>query len=67
MKTPKTGSAANWNPGPGSGNVTTNREKLFGTTAQDAKDTMTGTNELKEYRGGKGVPKGPFGLKGKEF
>lgn len=64
-KAPKTGSIAGWNPGPGGSDD--HNKKLMSTEARDAKDTMTGVNELKEYRGSKGVPKGPFGQKGKEF
>lgn len=56
---------ADWDPGQGGSDD--KKAKLFSTEARDAKDTMTGTNELKEFRGGKGVPKGPFGAKGKEF
>ena len=67
MQAPKTGSIAVWKPGPGSGNVTTNREKLFSTTAKDNPDCITGTNELKPFSGGKGMPPAPFGAKGKEF
>lgn len=55
----------NWDPG--QGGSSDNRAKLFSTEAHDAKDTMTGTNEQKEFVGGKGTPKGPFGAKGKEF
>lgn len=65
MKVPK-GSVANWDPGAGS----TSREvnsKLFATTASDNKDAINGTNELKEFIKSGGTPKGPFGLKGKEF
>lgn len=62
-------SASNWDPGKGAtieqGNAVLN--KLMNTEASDAKDTMTGTNELKQYSGGSGKPSGPFGVQGKEF
>ena len=58
---------ANWDPGQGTGASEAKKAALFSTEASDAKDTMTGTNEQKEFKGGSGVPKGPFGAKGKEF
>jgi hypothetical protein len=42
-------------------------EELMSTTAQDAKDTMTGTNELKQWVGGSGKPPGPYGVQGRKF
>lgn len=60
-------SMADWNPGPGKGEDAGKKAKLFSTEASDAKDTMTGTNELKAFKGKSGVPKGPFGSQGKEF
>jgi hypothetical protein len=42
-------------------------EQLMATEASDAKDTMTGTNELKEWRSGSGKPPGPFGSAGHKF
>lgn len=42
-------------------------EKLMSTEASDAKDTMTGTNELKGFVGGSGKPEGPFGVQGRKF
>lgn len=58
-------SVSNWNPGEGKGR--SNNDKLLSTEAHDAKDTMTGTNELKAFEGKAGKPKAPFGLKGKDF
>lgn len=62
-------SMSDFDPGKGKtieqGNATLN--KLMSTEASDAKDTMTGTNELKAYSGGSGKPSGPLGLQGKEF
>lgn len=63
----KTGSIKNWNPGEGKGSNEAKKAKLFSTEGSDGKDTMTGTNSLKEWVGGKGVPSGPFGKKAKEF
>jgi hypothetical protein len=37
------------------------------TEASDAKDTMTGTNELKNWVGGSGKPEGPYGVQGRKF
>lgn len=42
-------------------------EKLFSTEAYERPEAVSAKNELKEFVGGKGTPKGPFGLKGKEF
>jgi len=42
-------------------------EQLMSTTASDAKDTMTGTNALKQWIGGSGKPDTPYGVKGREF
>jgi hypothetical protein len=58
---------SNWNPGPGGGADPSKMAKLMSTEASDAKDTMTGTNELKPFTGSGGKPKGPFGKKGKNF
>lgn len=67
MNVPKPGSMKNWDAGQGGGSNEAKKAKLFSTEASDAKDTMTGTNEQKEFVGKSGTPKGPFGLKGKEF
>lgn len=58
-------SVSGWNPGPGPKEKSA--DKLMSTEASDAKDTMTGTNELKPFLGGSGKPPGPFGQKGTEF
>ena len=42
-------------------------EKLMSTEASDAKDTMTGTNELKQWVGSGGKPSAPFGVQGRKF
>ena len=42
-------------------------DKLMSTEAQDAKDTMTGTNELKQWVGGSGKPPEPYGVRGRKF
>jgi hypothetical protein len=42
-------------------------EQLMSTEASDAKDTMTGTNELKEFRAGSGKPPEPYGSAGHKF
>jgi hypothetical protein len=42
-------------------------EDLMSTEARDAKDTMTGTNELREWRAGSGKPPGPYGSTGHKF
>lgn len=40
---------------------------LMGVTAEDAKDTMTGTNELKQWVSGSGKPDAPYGIQGRKF
>jgi hypothetical protein len=42
-------------------------EELMSTEARDASDTMTGTNELKQWTGGSGKPPGPYGVQGRKF
>jgi hypothetical protein len=42
-------------------------DQLMSTEATDAKDTMTGTNELKGWVGGSGKPEGPYGVQGRKF
>ena len=42
-------------------------DQLMSTEASDAKDTMTGTNELKNWVGGSGKPEGPYGVQGRKF
>lgn len=59
-------SYADWNPGPGK-KSNDKADQLMATEASDAKDTMTGTNELKEFRAGSGKPPGPFGTTGHKF
>lgn len=61
------GSKSNWDPGEGKGRNDSKLNKLFSTDAQERPDAVNGTNERKEFVGGKGVPKGPFGKKGHEF
>jgi hypothetical protein len=57
---------SNWVPSvPKKG--TERAEQLMSTEAQDAKDTMTGTNELKAWVGGSGKPDGPYGVQGRKF
>lgn len=43
------------------------KEKLFSTEAYERPEAVSAKNELKDFVGGKGTPKGPFGKKGKEF
>lgn len=62
---PPVGSIKNWNPGQGGSD--NNTAKLMSTEAKDSVETMNATNEQKEWVGGNGTPKGPFGAKGKEF
>lgn len=61
------GSKANWNPGAGKPHSDKRVDELMSTEASDAKETMTGTNDLKPFIGGSGKPKGPFGQKAREF
>jgi len=42
-------------------------DSLMSTEASDAKDTMTGTNELKGWVGGSGKPDAPYGVQGRKF
>lgn len=44
-----------------------NKEKLFSTEAYERPEAVNAKNELKEFVGGKGTPRGPFGKKGKNF
>lgn len=62
-------SVRNWDPGSPGGSAKRDsvEDKLNRPNAHDAKDTMTGTNELKEFMGKSGTPKGPFGQRGREF
>lgn len=62
-------SVSNWDPGKGKTIAEGDRvlDKLMSTEASDAKDTMTGINELKQYKGGPGKPSGPFGVQGQNF
>jgi hypothetical protein len=62
-----TKSVADWNPGPGKGRDSGKNDALMSTEASDAKDTMTGTNELKQWTGGSGKPPGPYGVQGRKF
>jgi hypothetical protein len=61
-----TKSYADWNPGPGK-KASDKADQLMATEASDAKDTMTGTNELKQWVGGSGKPPGPYGVAAKKF
>lgn len=60
-------SAGDWDPGNGKGEDDGAATKLMNTEACECMDNVTGTNELKPFMGGAGVPKGPFGIKGNEF
>jgi hypothetical protein len=62
-----TKSVGDWNPGPGKGRDQGKANELMSTEARDAKDTMTGTNELKQWTGGSGKPPAPYGVQGKKF
>jgi hypothetical protein len=42
-------------------------EQLMSTEASDAKDTLAGTNVLKQWVGGSGKPPAPYGVRGREF
>lgn len=67
MSLPKPGaSVRNWTPAGGS-KESKGTTKLMGTEARDAKDTMNGSNELKEFVGKSGKPSGPFGTRGRGF
>ena len=66
-KAPTTGSMRNWNPGAGGADAESKKAKLFSTEAKDHAESINGTNELKEHVGKGGTPKGPFGMKGREF
>jgi hypothetical protein len=59
-------SVSNWTPStPKKGSE--RAEQLMDTEAKDAKDTMTGTNELKQWVGGSGKPPEPYGVRGRKF
>jgi len=61
---PSAGSkVGSWDPGSAGGSSKRDsvEDKLNAPNAKDGKDTMTGTNELKPFVGGSGMPKGPFG------
>ena len=60
-------SVADWNPGPGKKRSEGKADELMSTEASDAKDTMSGTNELKQWVGGSGKPPGPYGVQGRKF
>lgn len=66
---PEGKSVAGWSPSSPGGTSKRDsvEDKLNSPNAHDAKDTMTGTNELKPFKGGSGTPKGPFGARGEEF
>ena len=59
-------SVSNWSPSIPS-KASEKAEKLMSTEASDGKDTMTGTNELKNFVGGSGKPEGPYGVQGRKF
>lgn len=69
MALPEGKSVSDWSPGSAGGSAKRDsvEDKLNSPNAKDGKDTMTGTNELKAFKGGKGTPSGPFGQRGKEF
>lgn len=60
-------SVSDWNPGPGPKKSDARVDQLMSTEASDAKDTVTGTNELKQWIGGSGKPSAPYGVQGKKF
>ena len=60
-------SVGDWNPGPGKKRSSEKADELMSTEASDAKDTMTGTNELKQWVGGSGTPPRPYGSQGRKF
>lgn len=57
---------ANWSPSVPK-KSSEKAESLMSTDAKDASDTMTGTNELKNFVGGSGKPEGPYGVQGRKF
>jgi hypothetical protein len=59
--------ASDWDPGPGPKKSDTRADQLMATEAEDAKDTVTGTNVLKQWEGGSGKPPTPYGSAGKKF
>lgn len=62
MNLPKFGQGvSDWNPGPGPSASDATKNKLMSTEAMDAPDTISATNDLKEFKGKSGVPSGPFG------
>lgn len=66
MSKVKTGSVSNWDPGQGA-TTRSNNDPAMSTEAKDHKDTCNATNELKQFVGKSGKPKGPFGVQGREF
>ena len=61
-----TGSMKNWNPGAGKGKNEAKANALTNTEAREA-SYVKDTNELKDFVGKSSKPKGPFGIRGKEF
>jgi hypothetical protein len=57
---------ANWTPSTPK-KSSEKADELMSTEASDAKDTMTGTNELKGWVGGSGTPPRPYGTQGRKF
>ena len=53
--------------GPGKGQDSGKANKLMSTEASDAKDTMTGVNELKQFVGGSGKPPVLYGVAARKF
>jgi hypothetical protein len=59
-------SVSNWSPSTPK-KSSDKADSLMSTEASDAKDTMTGTNELKQWVGGSGKPDAPYGVQGRKF
>jgi hypothetical protein len=63
---PTYGSVGDWNPTiPKKGSE--RAEQLMATEAQDAKDVLNATNELRQWVGGSGKPPAPYGVQGRKF
>lgn len=56
---------SDWDPGQGKGKSST--DKLMSTSARENPENVSESNELKQFMGKGGTPKGPFGKKGREF
>ena len=56
---------SNWTPS--APKKSSDSDKLMSTEASDGKDTMTGSNELRQWVGGSGKPEAPYGVQGRKF